>query len=38
MNRRLARFWSVIKLSKTYNLTYSSTPPVDSRFQIQSRQ
>ena len=37
MNLRLARFWSVIKLYKTYNLTYTSTPPKDSRFQIQSR-
>ena len=37
MNLRLARFWSVIKLHKTYNLTYSSTPPADSRFQIQQR-
>lgn len=37
MNLRLARFWSVIKLHKTYNLTYSSTPPADSRFQIQER-
>lgn len=37
MNLRLARFWSVLKLSKTYNLTYSSQPPTDSRFQIQKR-
>lgn len=38
MNRRLARFWSVIKLYETYNLTYSSTPPSESRFQIQERE
>ncbi len=37
MNTRLARFWSVIKVQKTYNLTYSSQPPSDSRFQIQKR-
>jgi hypothetical protein len=37
MNLRLARFWSVIKLHQNYNLTYSSMPPKDSRFQIQSR-
>ena len=37
MNRRLARFWSVVVLHKEYNLTYSSTPPSDSRFQIQKR-
>lgn len=37
MNLRLARFWSVIKLHQNYNLTYSSQPPSDSRFQIQRR-
>lgn len=37
MNTRLARFWSVIKLQKHYTLSYSSTPPMDSRFQIQKR-
>ena len=37
MNLRLARFWSVIKLHKSYNLTYASQPPADSRFQIQNR-
>jgi len=35
MNTRLSRFRSVIKLYKTYNLTYASSPPTDSRFQIQ---
>jgi hypothetical protein len=33
----MARFWSVIKLHKTYNLTYSGQPPSDSIFQIQKR-
>ena len=37
MNLRLARFWSVVKLHQQYNLTYSSQPPSDSRFQIQKR-
>ena len=37
MNKRLARFWSVVKLHEHYNLTYSSSPPSDSRFQIQKR-
>lgn len=37
MNKRLGRFWSVVKFSKSYNLTYSSSPPSDSRFQIQKR-
>ena len=37
MNLRLARFWSVVKIHKHFNLTYSSTPPADSRFQIQKR-
>ena len=38
MNLRLSRFWSVVKLHKTYNLTYSSQPPAKSIFQIQDRQ
>lgn len=37
MNQRLARFWSVVKLHKHYNLTYASMPPKDTRFQIQKR-
>lgn len=37
MNRRLARFVSVMKLHHNYNLTYASQPPSDSRFQIQKR-
>lgn len=37
MNRRLARFWSTVKRHENYNLTYSGTPPSDSRFQIQKR-
>jgi hypothetical protein len=37
LNLRLARFWSVVKLHLTYNLTYASTPPSDSHYQIQKR-
>ena len=37
LNLRLARFVSVVRLGKHYNLTYSSTPPADTRFQIQKR-
>ena len=37
MNLRLARFVSIIKLHQNYNLSYSSQPPADSRFQIQKR-
>jgi hypothetical protein len=37
MNQRLARFWSVVKLHQHYNLTYASSPPTDSRFQLQKR-
>lgn len=37
MNKRLARFWSVVKLHQYYNLTYASSPPTDSHFQIQKR-
>lgn len=37
MNERLARFWSVVRLHEHYNLTYSSSPPTDSRFQLQKR-
>jgi len=37
LNQRLARFASVVKLNQNYNMTYSSQPPSDSRFQIQKR-
>lgn len=37
MNRRLARFISVIQLFKTYNMTFESEPPIDMRFQIQQK-
>jgi len=37
LNQRLARFVSVVKVRQNYNLTYSSQPPSDSRFQIQKR-
>lgn len=37
MNRRLARFVSVVKLHQNYNLTYAGQPPSDTRFQIQKR-
>jgi hypothetical protein len=37
-NRRLARFWSVLRLSRVYNMTYSSQPPSDAVYQIQKRQ
>lgn len=37
LNLRLARFWSIVKLHKTYNISYSSSPPKDSRYQIQKR-
>lgn len=37
-NLRLARFWSVIKLGKIYNMTYASQPPSDAVYQIQKRQ
>lgn len=36
--RRLARFWSVVRLGKYYNMTYASQPPSDSVYQIQKRQ
>ena len=38
MNRRLNRFWSVVKLGKTYNMTFSSMPPVNLICQIQKRE
>lgn len=37
MNKRLSRFWSVVRLHQKYNLTYASQPPSDARFQIQKR-
>lgn len=37
LNQRLARFVSVVKVGQNYNMTYSSQPPSDSRFQIQKR-
>jgi hypothetical protein len=36
-NKRLARFFSVVKLYETYNMTFESQPPSDMRFQIQER-
>ncbi len=38
MNRRLGRFWSIIVLGKSYNMTYQSMPAVDATYQIQKRQ
>lgn len=38
LNKRLARFWSVVVLGKSYNMTYESVPPSDSVYQIQKRQ
>lgn len=38
MNLRLARFWSVVKLHQFYNLSYSSSPPSDTRYQLQKRE
>ncbi len=32
------RFQSVVKLNKTYTLSYSANPPLESRYQIQKRQ
>jgi hypothetical protein len=37
LNKRLARFISVIHLQKVYNLTFASNPPDDMRFQLQRR-
>lgn len=37
MNTRLGRFWSVIKLHQSYNMTFAAQPPSDTRFQIQKR-
>jgi hypothetical protein len=37
-NKRLARFWSIVRLGKFYNMTYASQPPSDSVYQIQKRQ
>lgn len=37
MNKRLARFISVIQLQKVYNMSFSANPPDDMRFQLQKR-
>jgi hypothetical protein len=37
LNQRLARFVSIVKLHKNYNISFTGQPPVDSRFQIQKR-
>jgi len=37
LNLRIARFWSIVKLHKTYNVTFSSNPPSDMRYQLQKR-
>jgi hypothetical protein len=37
LNRRMARFVSVIQLFQMYNMTFESEPPIDMRFQIQQR-
>ena len=37
MNRRLARFVSVIEYKKIYNMTFASEPPHDMRLQFQKR-
>ena len=37
MNRRLGRFWSIVKLHENYQLLYSSLTPKDARYQIQKR-
>ena len=37
MNRRLGRFVSIVELSKIYNMTFSSEPPIDMRLQFQRR-
>jgi hypothetical protein len=36
-NHRLGRFVTAVRLSQTYNLTFSAQPPSDMRFQIQQR-
>lgn len=37
MNLRLARFWSVIRLNRSYNVTYASQPPKDTIYQLNTR-
>jgi hypothetical protein len=37
LNKRLGRFVSVVKLHKTYNMTFTSMPPEDMTFKIQKR-
>jgi hypothetical protein len=37
-NKRLGRFWSIVRLGKSYNMSYTSHPPSDSVYQIQKRQ
>lgn len=37
LNKRLARFISIIQLQKTYNMTFASNPPDDMRLQLQKR-
>ena len=37
MNNRIGRFVSVVKLQKTYNMTFSAMPPEDMTFKIQKR-
>jgi len=37
LNKRLARFISVIEYQKIYNMTFAGTPPLDMRLQFQKR-
>ena len=38
MNKRLARFVSIVELYQTYNMTFESEPPTDMRLQFQKRE
>ena len=37
MNLRLSRFWSILRKNRTYNLTYESQGPADSKYNLNRR-
>lgn len=37
LNRRVSRFNSLVRLSKTYNVSFTNRPPTDLKFQLQKR-
>jgi len=37
MNKRIARFWSVVRKNRVYNATYASQPPTNTIYQLNRR-